>query len=148
MENNMEIKDKNSDITDNSTLLLGKWVYLTQHFDHWIKEINNSINITLTNRLAKVVKEFDWDTEEGKLLLEVRESTGKWSNLNSKDFKYVLKIYYPDLSLKRKKGITAEEVTPRYYPGTSLDMFVEVPDWFLKDIRSNKKVPELSILKK
>jgi hypothetical protein len=89
----------------------------------------------MANRLAKVIKVFDWDTEEGKLLLQVRESTGKWSNYNSKDFKFVLKIYYPELILKSGKvGFCTEEVFPKTYPNTQYSMFELVPDWMLKDI--------------
>jgi hypothetical protein len=125
-----------------------KWVYLTPHLEHWLKEINSNFNIPMVNRLAKVIKVFDWDTKEGKILLEAREKTGKWANLVSKDFKFVLKIYYPDMILKDKKGITAEEVMPRFYPGSKLEMFCEVPEWFLKDIKSNRKVEEFSLIQK
>lgn len=133
---------------------LGKIVYLTVHAEVWFKEIKPNFNIPMVNRLAKVVKIFDWDTEEGVILLEAREKTGKWTNLNSKDFKFVLKIYYPELifdqnvkiyspellfSKEIKKGFVAEEVLPLKYPGTELFMFDLLPDWVIKDLTKEEK---------
>lgn len=134
---------------------LGKIVYLTVHSEVWFKEINPNFNIPMVNRLAKIVKVFDWDTEEGKILLEAREKTGKWGKLNSKDFKFVLKIYYPELifdpdikiyspemhrGMEVKKGFVAEEVLPLKYPGTELFMFDLLPDWVIKDLVKEEKV--------
>jgi len=50
----------------------GKLVYLTYHVDIWFRELNKEFNIPMANRLAKVVKEFNWNTKEGKLLLKER----------------------------------------------------------------------------
>lgn len=128
--------------------LFGKLVYITPHLEHWIKEVNPTFNIPMANRIARVIKVFDWDSPEGKLLLAARERTGKWNNLDPKDFKFVLRIFYPDLILKNKTGVTAEEVVPRYYPKTQLEMFHEVPDWMLSDIRSEEKIKEFSLVTK
>jgi hypothetical protein len=117
----------------------GKIVYLTKHLESWYKELTPNFNVPITNRLAKIVKVFDWDTEEGKLLLEAREKTGKWNNLDAKSFKFVLKVYYPDLNIKKSKKVTIEEVMPRLYPGTQNAMFQVVPDWMLSDIIKEEK---------
>jgi len=127
--------------------LFNKWVYLTPHIEHWLKESNSNFNVPMTNRLARIIKVFNWDTKEGKLLLDAREKTGKWKNLVSKDFKFVLKIYYPDIILKEKKGLAVEEVIPRFYPNTKLEMFCEVPEWIINDIKNNKKIKEFSLIK-
>jgi len=127
--------------------LLGKIVYLTVHTDTYLREINPKFNVPMANRTAKIIKIFDWETEEGKLLLKAREKIGKWGNtFNPKDFKYVLKVYYPDLKIDKNKrqGLTVEEVLPRFYPGTEFTLFEVLPDWVLKDYK--KKIIELSVV--
>jgi len=119
--------------------LAGRLVYLTVHMDVWLRQVNSKFNVPMANRLAKIVKVFDWETDEGKLLLAEREKSGKWKNLNPKAFKFVLKIYYPDLKLKDKQGLTVEELVPRYYPGTELFMFDMLPSWMLKDLQKEEK---------
>lgn len=119
--------------------LSGRLVYLTVHSDVWFREINPKFNVPMVNRIAKIVKVFDWDTEEGKLLLSEREKTGKWTKLNPKDFKYVLKIYCPELVIKDRKGLTTEELLPRLYPGTDLKMFEILPPWMLESLQKEEK---------
>lgn len=119
--------------------LSGRLVYLTAHCDVWFHELNPKFNIPMANRIAKVVKIFDWETDEGRLLLAEREKTGKWGKLNPKAFKYVLKIYCPELKLKNKIGFATEEILPRYYPGTELTMFDLLPDWMLKNLQKEEK---------
>ncbi|MBD3261282.1 MAG: hypothetical protein GF334_06290 [Candidatus Altiarchaeales archaeon] len=117
----------------------GRLVYLTVHADRWFKEAHPSFNIPLSNRLAKVIKVFDWNTPEGKLLLSAREKTGKWGNFESKDFKFVLKVYHPDIIRGQKKGLTVEEVLPRCYPGSELLLFDVLPEWMISDLNKVEK---------
>lgn len=119
--------------------LSGRLVYLTVHSDVWFREINPKFNIPMVNRIAKIVKVFDWDTDEGKFLLEERAKTGKWGKLDPKAFKFVLKIYCPELKIKDKIGFASEEVMPRYYPGTELSMFELLPPWMLKSLQKEEK---------
>lgn len=119
--------------------LSGRLVYLTTHCDVWFRELNPKFNIPMANRIAKVVKIFDWETEEGRLLLAEREKTGKWGKLDPKAFKYVLKIYCPELKLKNKNGFATEEMLPRNYPGTKLNMFDPLPVWMLKSLQKEEK---------
>jgi hypothetical protein len=93
----------------------------------------------MVNRIAKVVKVFDWETEEGQLLLSEREKTGKWSNLDPKAFKYVLKVYCPELKIKNRVGFATEEVLPRKYPGTELTMFEPLPPTMLRSLQKEEK---------
>lgn len=116
----------------------GKLVYLTIHVDKWLREVNGNFNVPMANRIAKVIKVFDWSTNEGRLLLKARENQGKWVNMDAKAFKFVLKVYCPDLSLGGKVGITTEEMLPRYYPGTKLTMFEEVPSWMLENFQKDE----------
>lgn len=123
----------------NDSDLSGKLIFLTVHYDVWLRQVNSKFNIPMANRLAKIVKVFNWNTAEGKLLLEQRKNTGKWEKLNSKDFKFVLKIYCPDLNKNGKMGLTTYEVSPKFYPGTKLTMFQVVPVWMLRDLQKEEK---------
>ena len=130
--------------------LSGKFVYLTPHLEHWLKEINPKLNISLAGRTARVIKVFDWDTEEGRILLKARKDTGKWEKQDPKDFKFVLRVYYPELKKKddpEKIGVAVEEVVPRYFPGTKQEMFGLIPEWILKELRSTKNKHEFSLVK-
>jgi len=121
--------------------LAGRLVFLTIHMDAWLRHVNANFNIPMANRLAKVVKVFDWDTDEGKLLLEEREKNGKWKEFNPKDFKFILKIYYPELYLphRERQGTSVQEVVPRCYPGTERMLFDLLPDWLLVDLQKEEK---------
>ena len=112
---------------------LGRVVYLTGAIDAWVRRINTKFNVPMACRLAKVIKVFDWTTEEGKFLLETRKKSGKWERQDPEDFKFVLKVYYPDLTIKNTKGFTADEVLPRCLPGTDKTMFEILPEWVLYD---------------
>jgi hypothetical protein len=120
--------------------LSGRLVYLTTHTDVWLREINPKFNIFMVNRIAKIVKVFDWNSEEGKILLAERKKNGKWgAKLNPRDFKFVLKVYCPELSLKKKRGVTVDELLPLHFPGTKLTMFEPIPSWMLKDLQKEEK---------
>lgn len=119
--------------------LSGRLVYLTTHVDAWLRDINPKFNVPMANRIAKIVKVFDWNTDEGKLLLAERKKNGKWTKLNPLDFKYVLKIYYPELTTQGKKGLIIEEMLPRCYPGTQLSMFEPLPPWMLQSLQKEEK---------
>lgn len=133
------------DTTDND--LNGKLVYLTRYLEMWYKSRMPNFNVPITNRLAKVIKIFDWDTEEGKLLLEARKKTGKWDSIEPKDFKYVLKVYYPELTINKKSKVMVDEVVPRFYPGSKNEMFSLLPKWMLSDLIKEEK-NSFSIVKK
>ena len=124
---------------DKDQELGGRLVYLTRCLENWYKDLNPTFNVPIANRLAKVVKVFDWDTAEGKLLLAEREKTGKWKTLDPKLFKFVLKVYYPDLKHKKSNKIIVEEVVPRFYPGTEQEMFSVLPDWMIIDLNKEEK---------
>jgi hypothetical protein len=119
--------------------LAGRLVYLTFHSDVWFRDINPKFNIPMVNRIAKIIKVFDWDTTEGRLLLAEREKTGKWGKLDPRAFKFVLKIYCPELKLKNKEGIITEEILPIKYPGTELSLFEPLPLWMLKSLQKEEK---------
>lgn len=121
------------------TSLKGQIVFLTVHTDKWLRDVNPKFDIPMVNRMAKVIKVFDWNTEEGKLLLRERKKTGKWGHLISEDFKFVLKVYCPELKIKGKDGITVDEMMPRYYPGTKLELFTPLPEWVIADLNKEER---------
>ena len=121
----------------------GKLVFLTVHVDKWLREVNPEFNIPMANRLAKIVKIFDWKSAEGKIVLNQRKKFGKWDTLDPRAFKFVLKIYLPELivenSKEEKKSSTAIEILPRYYPNSKLTFFEVVPDWMFRDFKKIEK---------
>jgi len=128
--------------------LLNTLVFLTVHAERWIKEASPQFAIPLSNRIARVSKVFDWDTDEGKLLLRARDKAGKWEKLTSKDFKFVLSVFYPELVKDGRHGLIIDEMLPRMFPGTDLELFTPVPDWMLKDLREEKVGDAFSLIPK
>ena len=81
--------------------LMGRLVYITHHTDVWLRDINPKFNIYMVNRIAKIVKVFDWKSEEGLLLLEEREKThGPFDRFAKicQEFKETLRKYDEKLS--------------------------------------------------
>lgn len=105
----------------------GKLVYLTLFYEKWIREVHPEFNIPMVNRLAKVVKVLDWDTDEGKLILSERKRNGKWDKFKSEDYRFVLNIYYQELAPSRK-NIAIAEMVPRYYPDSKNELFKILPE--------------------
>jgi hypothetical protein len=133
-----KIKEEPAELKDSD--FDGRLVYLTRYLEKWYRDLSPEFDVPMSNRLARVIKVFDWNTEEGKLVTEARRKTGKWSNkIIAEDFKFVLKIYFPELTFKDKNKVTAPEVVPRYYPGTKMDMFCLLPVWMLKDLNKEEK---------
>lgn len=120
--------------------LQNKLVYLTIHFHTWVKDRNPDFNIPMVCRLAKVIKIFDWETKEGKDLLSERLDNSKWKEQDAKDFKYILEIYYPDLSMGDKKGVIAPECVPLVNPLTKGPLFEVIPSGILKQIVSTASI--------
>ncbi len=117
--------------------LFGRLVFLTPHADLFLRESNPgfaSTNIILANRIARVAKVFDWNSEEGKYLLKEREKTGKWEKLDSKAYKFVLSIFYPDLKKGKTDGVIVEEVMPQHHLKTKEPLFLLLQDWMQKEL--------------
>lgn len=130
------------------TLKEGMLVVLTRHLDMWYKQLTSEFNVQIANRLGKIVKIIDWDTDEGKIILKAREETGKWNNLDSKSFKYVVKIFYPELVIKSSNKVMIEEVLPLRFPGTEALFFFPVPKWMSTELVKNAKKQTFSVVEK
>jgi hypothetical protein len=118
--------------------LSGRLVFLTPHADSFLRESNPGFaasNIVLANRVARVAKVFDWESEEGKILLREREKTGKYGEKRDpKAYKFVVSIFYPDLTKGDKKGMIVDEVMPRIHPVTKQQLFEPLPDWMQSEL--------------
>jgi hypothetical protein len=116
--------------------LQGKIVYLTVHADRWLRRTNPTFPILMANRVARVIKVFDWESDEGKYLLDQREKSGKWKELDPREFKYVLSIFYPELVRGEKHGIKVEELFPRVFPGEKVVLFDVLPEWMATELNN------------
>lgn len=125
--------------------LSGRLVYVTPLADALLRESNPgfaSQSIVLANRIARVAKVFDWESEEGKILLRERDKTGKWKSKDPRAYKFVISIFYPDLVNGNKKGMIVDEVMPRNHPTLKEPLFELLPDWLqgeLVELISNKR---------
>lgn len=121
--------------------LSGRLVYLTPHADFFLRESNPgfaSTNIQLANRIGRVAKVFDWDSAEGRLLLKERGKVDKWRSKDPRDYKFVVSICYPDLSMEGKRGFFVDEVMPRYHPASKEPLFEELPPWMAEELSKSQ----------
>jgi len=82
------------------TFKRGDLVYLTPAAqDYLSRNRGESFNINVVGRLSQIVDIYDWGSVRGKKILKERETTNKhaWSRYNSRDYKYVIATYYPEL---------------------------------------------------
>lgn len=109
---------------------------MTRYADYWLRRVNPGFDVPMANRIGRVTKVFDWDSDEGRYILSEREKSGKWSKLDPREFKFVLTLYYPELIKDGVHGISVEEVLPRMCPGTKHAIFELVPEWMQKELAS------------
>jgi len=122
---------------NDQTFKSGDLVFLTKAFDDYFHKKNPSSKISLINRLAKIEEIIDWNSEKGIKIKEARIVSGKWSNLNLEDSKYILSIFYHDLAGRKGQLGVAERGVPMFqsHPETGEQFFVKVPDWVFKEIQ-------------
>jgi hypothetical protein len=123
----------------------GDLIFLTQDYENYVYEHNlrmtipterRPAGIRLVNRLAKIEEIIDWDTPKGQKILELRKKSGKWEGLSMMDCKYIISVYYHDLTGRNGEKGVAERGQPIFDkdPVTGAPFFVVVPDWILKEI--------------
>ena len=66
----------------------------------WLCRNNMTFEIPYSGRLARIVSVLDWETPNGKAILEARSRSGKWGELSTEDFKYLIEVYLPELTGK------------------------------------------------
>lgn len=114
----------------------GDLLFLTKHYHSYIKKKYPKIPLSLTNRLAKLEEIIDWDSTKGKKIKQARIKSGKWKKLPIEANKYIISIYYHDLTGRDgQKGVVERGVPMfRYHPSTEMPFFQKVPEWVYKEI--------------
>ncbi len=117
----------------------GDLLFLTESFHKYISKKFPDSKIILTNRIAKLEEIIDWESVKGKSIKAARLKSGKWKNLPIEENKYIVSIYYHDLTGRKGQKGVAERAVPmfRYHPKSGKPFFVKIPDWIYKEI--NKK---------
>jgi hypothetical protein len=110
----------------------GDLVYLTRHFDVYMRRKGPKVDVIYSNRIGKLEEILDWESEKGRLIKQGRINSGKWTGLPMDSCKYLVTVYYPELiGRKGEKGVI-EPCVPmfRYHPKTEEPFFEKLPDWF------------------
>ena len=76
----------------------GDLLFLTGAFNAYFHKKHKNSKIVLTNRLAKLEEIIDWGSEKGKKIKAARIKSGKWKNLSIEENKYIISIFYHDLT--------------------------------------------------
>jgi hypothetical protein len=102
----------------NTDISEGDLVFITTAGHEWLtrKDKFRRGGMVLAGRAAKVLTVYDWETEHGKAILEKREATEKWVGLESRDFRYVLLLMFPEIPSDGRQGIALPEVLPLMMP--------------------------------
>jgi hypothetical protein len=114
----------------------GDLVFLTKAYEDYFRQRNpTAVHIFLTNRLAKIEKIIDWESEDGKKIKKARIDSGKWEGLPLEDSRYLLSIYFHDLvGRKGQQGVVSKECLFKEDPQKKEAFFVKVPNSILKEI--------------
>jgi len=135
----------------------GDLVFLTQDYENYIYERNLRLtirtayrpgNIKLVNRIAKIEEIIDWNSPKGQRLKRLRIKSGKWADLPMDECKYIMSVYYHDLTGRNGEAGVAERGQPMFErsPIDGKPFFIKVPDWIYREIQ--KKCETFEILDK
>ena len=95
---------------------VGDVVFLTMAGHDYLARNKKDFTVPTSGRIAKILEIMDWGSEKGKGILAERKKTPYWTTKNSIDYKYLLLIYYPELSTDGADGIAIPEMFPLYHP--------------------------------
>ena len=114
----------------------GDLLFITSHFDKYVREKNPKLTVSLVNRLAKLEEIIDWSSDKGRRIEQARFMSGKWKDLPMEDCKYVISIFYHDIKGRHGEMGVAERGVPMFKnnPKTGDPFFEKVPDWIFKEI--------------
>ena len=115
---NMSTKTpKKPEDSDIPLFKVGDLVCLTAEGHDWMSRTKKfGGKITLTGRTAIVHDVYDWESERGLKVLAHREQNGKWTGLDSQDFRYVLLVLFPEIVHEGKTGVGLPDVMPYFHP--------------------------------
>lgn len=99
----------------------GDIVYLTPAAqDYLSRNRGESFNISVVGRISQVIDVYNWSTAKGKKILKERETTNAhaWKRYNSREYKYVIATYYPELQKpdSEERGLVVPELFCMYHP--------------------------------
>lgn len=123
----------------------GDLLLLTGAFNAYFHKKHKNSKIVLTNRLAKLEEIIDWDSEKGRMIKAARIKSGKWKNLPLEENKYIISIFYHDLSGRDgQRGVVERGVAMfQGHPETGTPFFDKIPNWLYKEIM--KKCEEFDV---
>jgi hypothetical protein len=116
----------------------GDVVFITIKGHTWLHETKASFNIPVSGRLAKISKIINWNTKDGKALLKQRIASGKWKESELKSRRFVLDIYYPELTMEGyDPGVKVPEVMSLYTDDDQQPLFDKWNPDLWKDLNNN-----------
>lgn len=103
-----------------SKFKVGDLVYITLAGQDFLSRNRDAqSNVQVNGRMAKILEIYDWKTARGrKILADRKKSHFTWSKLKSKDFKFVLCIYGPELKHPDtgSMGVMVPEIFTEFHP--------------------------------
>jgi len=114
----------------------GDLLMLTAAYDAFVRARNPRLALVLTNRLAKLEEIIDWESPKGRLIKETRIKSGKWAKLPLEENRYIVSVFYPDVTGRNGKIGVAERGVPlfRFHPETREPFFIRMPDWVAREL--------------
>jgi len=117
----------------------GDILLLTRFYEEYICSKKPCLIIRLQNRLAKLEDIIDWSSSKGKKLKEVRIKSGKWDDLPLEDNKYIVSIFYPELTgRKGQSGVVEMASLFRNDPLTGSEFFIKADENIIQSLMINE----------
>jgi hypothetical protein len=116
----------------------GDILLLTRSYEEYVRSRTPDLPIRLLNRIAKLEDIIDWKTERGQKIKSARIKSGKWEDLPIEENKFVVSIFYPELTgRKGQKGVVENTSLFQYDPLTRNSFFMKATDEIIKSITSS-----------
>ena len=115
----------------------GDLIFLTKAYNDYLHQKNPKMAVVATNRLAKLEEIIDWNSPKGKLIKDLRVKSGKWKDLPLEENKYIVSVYYHDITgRKGERGVVERGVSMfQFHPQKpKVAFFEKAPDWIYKEI--------------
>jgi hypothetical protein len=126
----------------------GDLLFLTGAYNSYLHTKNPNMTVIATNRLAKLEEIIDWESPKGKMIKEMRIKTGKWKDLPLEENKYIVSIYYHELTgRKGERGVVERGVSMfQFHPkNPKVAFFEKCPDWIYKEILKQCEVFDVEL---
>ena len=118
----------------------GDILLLTQSYEEYVRSRIPDLSVILLNRLAKLEDIIDWETDRGQKIKSARIASGKWDDLPLEENKFIVSIYYPELTgRKGQKGVVESTSLFQFDPITRSPFFVKLEDSMVQAITARGK---------